>query len=112
MAIPRLEQCKRCGKEKYPNQLTYSEHHGGKVCIRCLGKYVPVFGTRMRQTLPWNEYPIGTKAHACTGGYWIKVHNGWKWCAGNATFPTPGGDAVGVCVELPCDQAYTGEING
>ena len=55
---------------------------------------------RIRREKPWNEYPIGTKAHAHNGGYWIRMRNGWKWCTGD-TFPTPGGDACGACVELP-----------
>jgi len=49
---------------------------------------------------PWSEYPIGTKAHACSGGHWLRVETGWKWHSGD-TFPTPGGDAVGRCVEIP-----------
>lgn len=52
---------------------------------------------------PWSEYPIGTKAHAFNGGYWIRVPLGWKWCCG-ATFPTPGGDACGNCIELPARE--------
>ncbi len=40
------------------------------------------------------EYPLGTKAKALMGGYWIKVERGWKWCTG-ATFPTVGGDWTG-----------------
>lgn len=58
---------------------------------------------REHQTKDWSEYPIGTRAHACTGGHWIKVVRGWQWCTG-AIFPTPGGDAVGACVELPDTQ--------
>ena len=50
---------------------------------------------------PWEDYPIGTKAHAFTGGYWERVDLGWKWCTG-ATFPTPGGDAMSVT--LPSQQ--------
>jgi len=46
-------------------------------------------------SLPWAEYPVGTKAHACIGGHWLKTARGWKWCTGD-TFPTPGGDAVSV----------------
>ena len=46
----------------------------------------------------WEDYPVGTKAYACTGGYWVKRHNGWKWCTGD-TFGTPGADAISV--ELP-----------
>lgn len=49
---------------------------------------------------PWSEYPIGTKAHAFNGGFWIKVKTGWKWCTGSI-FPTPGGDACGYCIDLP-----------
>lgn len=48
----------------------------------------------------WSEYPIGTKAHAYNGGYWIKTERGWKWCNGS-TFPTPGADAIGKCIEMP-----------
>lgn len=43
----------------------------------------------------WSEYPIGTKANACNGGYWEKTQLGWKWCTGS-TYPKPGGDAVSV----------------
>lgn len=46
----------------------------------------------------WSNYPIGTKAHAVMGGYWIKTNHGWKWCTG-ATFPTPGGNVSRV--EIP-----------
>lgn len=49
---------------------------------------------------PWNQYPVGTKAHADNGGFWIRVSSGWKWGQGSI-FPTPGGAAVGNCVELP-----------
>ncbi len=62
---------------------------------------------RERQNRPWRDYPIGTRAHAFNGGYWERVANGWKWCSG-ATFPTPGGDACGLCVELP-ESAAAGE---
>ena len=48
----------------------------------------------------WSEYPIGTKVHSFSGGYWIRVERGWKWHVGD-TFPTPGGDAIGECIELP-----------
>ena len=53
---------------------------------------------------PWDEYPEGTKARATTGGAWYKTQRGWKWNGpdGNGgTFPTPGGDACGNCIELP-----------
>lgn len=53
---------------------------------------------------PWSDYPIGTRAHSCTGGYWERVRLGWKWCNGS-TFPTPGGSACGACVELPNEVA-------
>lgn len=42
----------------------------------------------------WRDYPVGTKAKAIGGGYWIKTRRGWKWPTGS-TFPTPGGDASG-----------------
>lgn len=44
---------------------------------------------------PWNKYPLGTKANAVMGGFWIKTLRGWKWCTGSA-FPTPGVDAISV----------------
>jgi len=49
---------------------------------------------------PLSQWPIGTKAYAFSGGYWIRVEGGWKWWCGS-TFPRPGGDARGNCVELP-----------
>lgn len=52
------------------------------------------------QDRPWSDYPLGTKAYAYNGGYWIRVSDGWKWNSGS-TFPTPGGDACGRCVLLP-----------
>jgi len=55
---------------------------------------------RLKKDREWREYPLGTKAHALNGGYWIMVKTGWKWCSGD-TFPTPGGDAFGNCIELP-----------
>lgn len=54
-------------------------------------------------TKPWDEYPIGTKAHDFMGGYWIKVESGWKWHCGD-TFPTPGASAYWVT--LPDDPEY------
>ena len=54
----------------------------------------------LKKDRDWVEYPIGTKAHAYNGGYWIRVKTGWKWHCG-ATFPSPGGDAIGKCIELP-----------
>lgn len=52
----------------------------------------------------WSDYPIGTKAHSITGGQWTKVEQGWKWGrldGSGGVFPTPGGDAIGECIELP-----------
>jgi hypothetical protein len=58
----------------------------------------------IRDNRQWNEYPIGTKAKALMGGYWIKEKGGWRW-PGGALFPTPGGDATGeVC--LPFSDVY------
>lgn len=48
----------------------------------------------MEKDRDWSEYPIGTKAKANGGGYWIKNERGWQWCTGD-TFPSPGGDASG-----------------
>jgi len=56
----------------------------------------------------WSEYPTGTKAHAYNGGHWTKMPNGWKWFCGD-TFPTPGGDAIGACIELPNIPATLGQ---
>lgn len=52
-------------------------------------------GPWIKKDRPWYDYPLGTKASAIGGGYWIRVGYGWKWCTG-ATFPTPGGDATGL----------------
>lgn len=46
-----------------------------------------------------DKYPIGTKFRSYTGGYWIKVKTGYKWCTG-AIFPRVGGDYDGY-VKLP-----------
>jgi hypothetical protein len=48
--------------------------------------------------------PIGTKAPAVTGGYWVRVPQGWAWCTG-ATFPRPGGDWNGDLI--PPTEAAT-----
>ena len=56
---------------------------------------------RHDRTRPWAEYPIGTKAHSCTGGYWLRVRRGWQWLGQGGTFPTPGGEACGACIEFP-----------
>ena len=48
---------------------------------------------------PFRDYPIGTKAQALGGGYWIKNERGWKWGIDD-TFPAPGGDWNGM-VSLP-----------
>jgi len=55
---------------------------------------------RERKNRPWRDYPIGTRVYAYNGGYWERVTNGWKWYCGD-TFPQPGADAIGLCVELP-----------
>ena len=44
----------------------------------------------------WEQYPVGTKAIASTGGYWVKEGDyQWRWCTGNV-FPTPGGNVIQV----------------
>lgn len=57
---------------------------------------------KIKKDRDWSEYPIGTKAWAVTGGYWIRMTRGWKWCTGD-TFPTPGGDSDGT-VTIPSAQ--------
>jgi hypothetical protein len=59
-----------------------------------------LIGPRTEKDRPWREYPIGTKAHAFMGGYWVRVEQGWKWHVGS-TFPRPGDDAIGMCIEMP-----------
>jgi len=64
---------------------------------------------KMRDRL-WSEYPTGTRAHAFNGGAWFKTERGWKWNGpdgSGGTFPTPGGDAIGRCVELPVAEGAT-----
>lgn len=52
----------------------------------------------VRADRPINQYPVGTKAKAIGGGYWIRVRRGWKWCTGS-TFSNVGGDWMGeVCL--------------
>jgi hypothetical protein len=56
---------------------------------------------RLSVDRPWSEYPVGTRAYACNGGWWERVERGWKPNSSKDVFPTPGGDAVGKCIELP-----------
>jgi hypothetical protein len=53
----------------------------------------------------WRDYPPGTKAHAYSGGAWLRTAGGWQWnghtISPGSTFPEPGADAIGYCVELP-----------
>jgi len=56
---------------------------------------------RLTQGKPWSEYPLGTKAYNFLGGYWLRVATGWQWNGCGGIFPTPGGDAIGRCIELP-----------
>jgi hypothetical protein len=60
----------------------------------------PSGSVRLCKDRKWLDYPLGTKAYACTGGYWRRVRRGWKWYCGD-TFPSPGADAIGACIELP-----------
>lgn len=60
----------------------------------------------LRKDREWSAYPIGTKAHAYNGGCWVKNERGWKWnghlaWSNGGTYPQPGPDACGACVELP-----------
>lgn len=63
---------------------------------------------RFRVDRPWAEYPIGTKAYACNGGWWVRVAGGWKPNTSKDVFPSPGGDAVGECIELPSFYEHHG----
>ena len=60
----------------------------------------------LKRDREWRDYPVGTKAHAYNGGAWLKTVRGWQWNghtrSPGSTFPTPGADAIGACVELPC----------
>jgi len=51
----------------------------------------------------WSDYPIGTKAPAIMGGYWIKRVNGWQWNETGGTFPRPGADNSGTVI-LPLNK--------
>ena len=59
----------------------------------------PGWTNKFRHAGRWDAYPIGTRAHAVSGGHWERVADGWKWFCGS-TFPTPGGDALDV--SIPC----------
>lgn len=62
--------------------------------------WTPSCRERTERHYNWDSYPIGTKAHAYNGGHWTRTRRGWKWATGD-TFPMPGGDAIGKCIELP-----------
>jgi hypothetical protein len=52
----------------------------------------------------WASLPIGTKAKALMGGWWIKCPCGWAWNKAGGGFSTPGGDATGeICLPDPND---------
>lgn len=53
----------------------------------------------IQTTSKLSALPIGTKAQAFDGGYWVKVERGWKWFTGD-TFPRPGADFNGK-ISLP-----------
>jgi len=65
---------------------------------------------KMRKDREWSAYPVGTKAHAFNGGAWTRTEHGWKWGGGD-TFPTPGADAIGACIELPPNAELTGRAS-
>lgn len=75
-----VDLCTECG-----TPVRYGSRHS-----RC-GTAVPA------NRLTVETAPIGTKAPACIGGYWIKTERGWKWCTGS-TFPRPGGDWTGELI--------------
>lgn len=47
--------------------------------------------------------PIGTKAPAASGGFWIRTEKGWMWLNGG-TFPRPGGDWTGKLILPESEQ--------
>ena len=55
--------------------------------------------TQTMTQIQWSEYPEGTKVYATTGGHWVRMRRGWKWCTGTAIFPRPGADYFKI--ELP-----------
>ena len=66
-------------------------------------------GRRVRKDRDWRDYQVGTKAHAYTGGAWLRTERGWQW-NGHCTdwrdveaerSQRLGADAIGECVELP-----------
>ena len=65
---------------------------------------------RQKIDRPWSAYPVGTKAHAASGGHWTKTERGWKWCTGS-TFSTPGGDAISVTVPVDWEKAINGSFS-
>lgn len=56
----------------------------------------------MKKNADWSDLPIGTKAQAIMGGYWIKREHGWQWNENGGVFPRPGGDASGM-VKTPIE---------
>lgn len=44
------------------------------------------------------DAPIGTRAPALGGGFWVKEEGGWRW-PGGGLFPSPGGDWVQWLIE-------------
>lgn len=93
-------------EEKYKawQSVTYREQEEWKPSdlVPELKEWTNVMKKRDRE---WRDYPVGTKAHAFHGGAWLRTERGWQWnghtCSPGSTFPTPGADACGYCVELP-----------
>lgn len=74
-----------------------------EVLLRTLGMWAGPT-TLAKVDRPWRDYPVGTKAHSCLGGYWVKItQTGWQFNgrAHSGMFHNPGGEAQGACIELP-----------
>ena len=57
------------------------------------------YGHWLDRCKPWDQYPIGTKAKNCIGGWWVRTKRGWN-ANGGDTFPGPGGDAMEVMIPV------------
>lgn len=69
----------------------------GEMAREEFGGALPSF--KKESLKPWNEYPVGSKAHAIGGGHWYRNGFGWKWNGPNgtgSTFPTPGANVFAV----------------
>jgi len=99
--------CKRCGQEPYPEATRECIKRGTGECELAMREGQTVSRVETGKPVPrdraWHMYPVGTKAPAHGGGYWVRVTGGWKWCTGDV-FPNPGGDNMDMVI-LPTPPA-------